>query len=73
MKATIMRRILTLREAHTMTPGEATFMNWSEIYMLSMHSSELGHPDLQTSSLVDITYREVSWRSPVHRPSTGVS
>ena len=47
MKATIMQRVLTLREAHTMTPEEARFMNWSETYMLSMHSSELSHSDFK--------------------------
>jgi len=47
MKATILQSVLTLREAHTMTPEVATFMNWSETYMLSMHSSELGHSDFK--------------------------
>ena len=40
MKATIMQRLLTLRETHIMAPEDATFMNWAETYMLSMHSSD---------------------------------
>ena len=37
-----MKWLSTLRETHETTPEDATFMNWAETYMLSMHSSELG-------------------------------
>jgi hypothetical protein len=51
MKATIMQQLVTLREAHTTTPEDAIFKNWSETYMQSMHwhslSSELGHSDFK--------------------------